>query len=105
MDTSAGKATTEEQKKKHREEGRCYECSKQGHLARNCPDRKPRARSAETSEEVEETSKKGAPPTPAWRMQDMIARAMKFTDEEREAFIQGLQEDEEETEDPGFLEA
>jgi len=105
MDTSAGKATTEEQKKKHREEGRCYECSKQGHLARNCPDRKPRVRSAEVSEEVEETSKKGAPPTPAWRMQDMIARAMKFTDEEREAFIQGLQEEEEETEDPGFLEA
>jgi hypothetical protein len=38
-------------------------------------------------------------------MQDMIARTMKFTDEERSAFIQGLQEDEEETEDPGFLEA
>ena len=71
----------------------------------NCPDRKPHAHSVETSDEVEETSKKGAPPTPAWCMQDMIAHAMKFTDEEREAFIQGLQEDEEETEDLGFLEA
>jgi len=36
----------------------------------------------------------------------MIARATKFSDEERSAFIQGLQEDEEETtEDPNFLEA
>jgi hypothetical protein len=36
----------------------------------------------------------------------MIARATQFSDEERSAFIQGLQEDEEgPTDDPGFLEA
>jgi hypothetical protein len=36
----------------------------------------------------------------------MIARTAKFSEEERTTFIQGLQEDEEETtDDPGFLEA
>jgi hypothetical protein len=34
------KASTEEQKKKHRTEGRCFECSKQGHMARQCPNKK-----------------------------------------------------------------
>src|SRR3981081_748365 len=54
MDTSAGvarKATTEAEKQKHRQEGRCYECSKQGHLARNCPDKKPRARATTSTKE------------------------------------------------------
>jgi retrotransposon gag protein len=38
MDVSmAQKATTEEEKQKHRQEGRCFECSQQGHLAQNCP--------------------------------------------------------------------
>ena len=59
----------------------------------------------ETSDKVEEISKKGVPPTPAWRMQDMITHTIKFSDEEHKAFIQGLQEEEEETEDPDFLEA
>jgi hypothetical protein len=35
----------------------------------------------------------------------MIAHAAKFSKEERTAFIQGLQEDEEMTDDLGFLEA
>jgi hypothetical protein len=40
MDTSAvaRKAITEADKEKHRKEGRCFECSKQGHMARDCPD-------------------------------------------------------------------
>jgi hypothetical protein len=36
----------------------------------------------------------------------MIARAAKFSEKERTTFIQGLQDDDEEaTNDPGFLEA
>jgi retrotransposon gag protein len=38
MDISmAYKATTEAEKQKHHQEGWCFECSQQGHLAWNCP--------------------------------------------------------------------
>ena len=43
MDTSAGKATTEEQKAKFCKEGHCYECKRQGHMARDCPSKKSKA--------------------------------------------------------------
>ena len=29
-----------EDKKKHRDEGHCFECSKQGHMAQDCPTKK-----------------------------------------------------------------
>jgi hypothetical protein len=42
----------------------------------------------------------------SWSVTDMIAHTAKFSEEERTTFIQGLQEDDEETtDDPGFLEA
>jgi hypothetical protein len=43
MDTSAvaRKATTDAEKEQHQKEGRCFECSQQGHLARNCLNWKP----------------------------------------------------------------
>jgi hypothetical protein len=50
MDTSAGKATTEEQKAKFCREGRCYECERQGHLARDCPSKKSKARGVELTD-------------------------------------------------------
>jgi hypothetical protein len=34
------RAVTEEQKKKFCQEGRCFECQKQGHMARYCPNKK-----------------------------------------------------------------
>ena len=39
---SIRKATTEEAKIAHRKEGRCFECSKQGHMARDCPNKPKR---------------------------------------------------------------
>ena len=38
--TRVYKAYTEIDKKKHRAEGRCFECSRQGHMARECPTKK-----------------------------------------------------------------
>jgi hypothetical protein len=48
---------TEQDKEKHRAEGRCYQCSRRGHLAQDCPDKKTKIRA--TDEEKEE-----APPKP-----------------------------------------
>jgi hypothetical protein len=67
-----------------------------------CPTKKTKARGTK----VEEDQQKISEELTTWSVNNMITRATKFSDEERSAFIQGLQEDEEETtEDPNFLEA
>jgi len=105
MDTSAGKATTEKQKAKFCKEGRCYECERQGHMARDCPSKKSKARSMELTDMSKQDIINNLASRSTWSVTDMIARATKFSEEERTAFIQGLQEDEETTDDLGFLEA
>jgi hypothetical protein len=61
MDTSATvrKAVTEGDKQKHRSEGRCFECSKQGHIAATALIRKAKARATLTTtvQEVPEATK------------------------------------------------
>jgi len=86
MDTSAGKAITEEQKAKFCAEGCCYECERQGHMARDCPSKKSKACSAN----LEDNKQKVMKELTTWSVKDMIARAAKFLEEERDAFIQGL---------------
>ena len=99
MDTSATtrKATTEAEKEKLRKEGRCFECGKQGHLTRNCPDRKPRVRTAKTEEttlKVEEVKT----PSPT----DIANWLRNSTKEDKASFIKAMAEA---GEDMGFLEA
>ncbi len=50
------KATTEAEKQKHWQEGQCFECSLQGHITWNCPQRKqwPRVNKAFMSKEEKE---------------------------------------------------
>jgi hypothetical protein len=105
MDTLAGKATTEEQKVKFHKEGRCYECERQGHMARDCPSKKSKARGTELTDLSKQDIIDDLANRPPWSVTDMIVRATKFSEEERTAFIQGLQDDEDTTDDPGFLEA
>jgi Zinc knuckle len=38
--TRVRKAYTEEDKNQFKKEGRCFNCDKQGHMARKCPDKK-----------------------------------------------------------------
>ena len=59
MDVDAiRKATTDMEKEKYRSEGRCFNCGRQGHLSRNCPDKKPRIAAAIT------TTPSTSPPVP-----------------------------------------
>jgi hypothetical protein len=83
MDTSAGKATTEEQKAKFCKEGCCYECKRQGHMVRDCPSKKTKAHGTKTEEEKQKIIEE----LTAWSVKDMIAHATKFSEEERTAFI------------------
>jgi hypothetical protein len=105
MDISAGKVSTEDQKKKFRIEGHCFECEKQGHIVRNCPTKKTQVRSTEITDDQLENQEQDAEQQSPFSVQDLIARATKFTDEEKHIFIQGMCEDEVDDRDPGFLEA
>jgi hypothetical protein len=87
MDTSAGKATTEEQKVKFRKEGHCYECERQGHMARDCPSKKSKACGAELTDLSKQDIIDSLAKRSSWSVTDMIACAAKFSEEERTAFI------------------
>jgi hypothetical protein len=104
MDTSAAarKAVTEQDKEKHHAEGRCYQCSRRGHLARDCPDKKTKIRATNEEGEEEEAPPKPPPkekkekPIPVKEMATLIR---KMKEEEYDALMADLAEDE------GFVDA
>jgi hypothetical protein len=87
MDTSATvrKAITEADKQKHREQGRCFECSKQGHIARNCPDRKARIKAARADQTAAEPPK--TEDDEQSRGEAFAEQALQLSDKARDAFI------------------
>jgi zinc knuckle protein len=95
MDIStARKATTDAEKQKHRQEGRCFECSQQGHLARNCPLKKNRPRINRAFSSVMDNQS-------TVRMEDsnfqsvtsMASRVKGMTDKEKDEFIRLINDD------------
>jgi len=66
MDTSAviRKATNDKECKEYRKTGRCFECGKQGHLVRDCPNKKTRARTTCTVQ-IEDNDKPVTPEAPS----------------------------------------
>jgi len=113
MDTSAAarKANTDREKEEYRKTGRCFECGKQGHLARLCPTKKarqspfPRPSSNNRTANIEEQDDTDSEPDSQayhWNPEVLAQHAMKFTDEDRDAFVRKLQDLGAET---GFLEA
>jgi hypothetical protein len=105
MDTSAAarKAVTEQDKEKHRAEGRCYQCSKRGHLARDCPDKKTRVRA--TNEDAEEAPPKPPPKEKKEKtekpiqVKELAALIKKLGEEDYDALMANMAEDE------GFVDA
>jgi len=89
MDVDAiRKATTEVEKQKHRQEGRCFECSLQGHIARNCPQRKQRLQVNKAfSNVVDDRSTIGMEDSDLNSVTSIATRIKGMTKEEKEEFI------------------
>jgi hypothetical protein len=83
MDTSATirKAVTEADKQRFRQEGRCFECGKRGHLVRDCPDRPVRAKA--TSSRNDDPPRYGD----LEKGGNLAELALKLTEAERDTFI------------------
>jgi retrotransposon gag protein len=89
MDIStARKAMTDSEKQKHRQEGRCFECSQQGHLTRNCPLKKNRPRiNRAFSSVVDDWSIVGTEDSNFQSVTSMASRVKGMTNEEKDEFI------------------
>ena len=108
MDTAAlvaRKATTEEEKCQYREKGCCFECSKQGHLARTCPDKKTQVCTANAdtfSSTTSEIPLEAVATTNQILASDIATQVIKMTDEEKAELVQVMRAA---GEDAGFQEA
>jgi len=110
MDTSAAirKANMNKEKEEYRKTGRCFECGKQGHLARVCPTKRnwpspfQNPAASRTTEIEDDDESEVDPKAYHWDPEVLVQRTMKFTDEDRDAFVRKLQDLGAET---GFLEA
>jgi len=78
------KATTEKEKEEYHRTGRCFHCRKQGHLARDCPNKPARAHTVQIEDSQSTTSSDNSSfaPTPS-----LAARVARLTEEDRGAFM------------------
>jgi hypothetical protein len=82
------------EKQKHRQEGRCFECSQQGHLAQNCPLKKNRPRiNRAFSLVVDDRSVAGTEDSDFQSVTSMASRVKGMTDEEKDEFIRLINDD------------
>ena len=96
MDTSAtaqvSKATTKAEKERYRQEGRCFECGKQGHIVRLCPAKKNATSARSASVIITES-----PETPEPLNYERIGKALLgFSDDEKQNFMKFMKEQGEE---------
>jgi hypothetical protein len=103
---------TDAEKQEHRGKGQCFECSKQGHIAHNCLNRKPRVNVKTTTDTVisSNASVISDPPDYMSNVGDtemtngntLADFALKLSTEERDAFVKRMMTG---GEDMGFLDA
>ena len=99
------KAETMEDKKKHRDEGHCFECSKQGHIAQDCPTKKfnPRKHQKPSyikmvqnqeydDEEPKEYEEEEEEPQEQDKIDDLVSRMVSFSDEKKVQWMDVMQD-------------
>jgi len=87
MDTSTviRKATNDRERKEYRKTGRCFKCGKQGHLVRDCPNKKTRTQTTCTVQiEDDDKSVISKTPSPSTSLAVQVAR---LSEEDRCAFM------------------
>jgi len=94
MDTSAAmrKATNDKEKEEYRKTGKCFECGKQGHLARVCPTKKNRQMSYNRIIEAENDETDYDLPDVRFDPEMLATRAMRLSDEDKDAFVRKLRD-------------
>ena len=99
------KAETMEDKKKHRDEGHCFECSKQGHIAWDCPTKKFNPRKPQKpsyikmvqnqeydNEEPKEYEEEEEKPQEQDEIDDLVNRMVSFSDEKKVQWMNAMQD-------------
>src|SRR5258708_23980160 len=96
MDVDAiRKAMTEAEKQKHRQEGQCFECSLQGHITRNCPQRKQRPRVNKAfSSVVDDRSTIETEDSDLNSVSSITTRIKGMSEEEKDKFIHLMNDEE-----------
>jgi DNA-directed RNA polymerase specialized sigma24 family protein len=86
------KATTDAEKEQHCKEGRCFECSQQGHLARNCPKRPPcpPCARAVTEDKKEEEDKASEPTSKDLTARKAAETILGLNENQRATFIRAM---------------
>ena len=87
MDTSAviRKATNDKEREEYRKTGRCFECGKQGHLVRDCPNKKPRVRTTRTVQ-IQDDNESVTSDSPSTTV-SLAVRVARLSEEDRGAFM------------------
>jgi len=87
MDTSAviRKATNDKEREEYQKTGRCFKCRKQGHLVRDCPNKKTRAQTTRTVQ-IEDDKKPTTSKTPS-PSTSLAVQVACLSEEDRCAFI------------------
>jgi hypothetical protein len=86
---------TEAEKQKHQQEGRCFECSQQGHFTQNCPLKKNRpCINRAFSSVVDDHSMANTEESDLQSITSMASRVKGITDKEKDEFIRLINDEE-----------